>query len=378
MPRDYYEVLGVSRNVTTAELKKAYRKSAMKYHPDRNPDDRNAEKRFKEAQEAYEVLSDSEKRAIYDQYGHEGISGMHGGYSSGRGSAPGFGNFSNIFDDIFGNDIFGGKQYSTARQGRDYEYHLRLTLEEAVQGVDRVISVHLPCVCKTCNGSGAKNNRYKTCTTCGGSGQVRFQQGFFSVQQTCNACHGRGKMIAELCTDCSGSGQVKRTKKLEVKVPPGVDSGDRINLRNEGGSGFGGAPPGNLYILIEVEDHSVFTRNGSDLLLEIPISFTGAALGDEIEIPSLAGRLKLKVPPGTQTGKQFRLRGKGIRSVRNSATGDMICKVVVETPVHLTAEQKKLLQAFDAALQKNQHEHSPKNKSWFDNVKGFFFDLQLL
>ncbi len=374
MPRDYYEVLGVSKNATAAELKKAYRQSAMKYHPDRNPADKSAEKKFKEAQEAYEVLSDYEKRAVYDQYGHDEV---RGGYSS-RSDAHGFGgfgDFSSVFDDIFGNDIFSGKQHGSARQGRNYEYHLKLTLEEAVRGVERIINVRLPCACKACNGSGAKNNRYKTCTTCNGSGQMRFQQGFFSVQQTCNACHGGGKIIAEQCPDCGGSGQVNRNKKLEVKIPPGVDTGDRINLRNEGGAGFGGGPAGNLYILIEVERHPVFERDGNDLLLEIPISFTSAALGDEISVPTLTSRLKLKVPPGTQTGKQFRLREKGVQSVRDHAVGDMICRVVVETPVHLTVKQKKLLQELNALLKEDRQKHSPKNKSWFDNVKSFFSSL---
>ena len=374
MPRDYYEVLGVSRGVTASEIKKAYRKSAMKYHPDRNPDDKHAERRFKEAQEAYEVLSDSDKRAMYDQHGHEGMGGVRGGYAHAHGSAFGFDNFGDIngmFNDVF-NDILGGKQRGAARQGHNYEYPLRLKLEEAVHGSEHVISVWLPSRCKACNGSGAKNNSYNTCTTCGGSGQVRFQQGFFSVQQSCSACRGRGKTIAESCPDCSGSGQLKKEKKLEVKIPPGVATGDRIKLRNEGGAGSGGAPSGNLYILIEVEPHPVFARDGNDLLLEIPVSFTSAALGDEIEVPSLAGRLKLKIPVGTQTGRRFRLRGKGVRSVRHLATGDMICRVVVETPVHLTAEQKKLLQQLDVSLQQNQQKHAPKNKGWFDTVKTFF------
>ncbi|MCC6207824.1 MAG: molecular chaperone DnaJ, partial [Gammaproteobacteria bacterium] len=355
--QDYYELLGVARNASEAELKKAYRRLAMKYHPDRNPDDKEAEEKFKEAKEAYDVLSDERKRAAYDQFGHAGVdaaagAGAHGGF---RGA-----NFSDIFDDVFG-DIFGARAGGRggAQRGSDLRYDLELSLEEAVRGTTIKVRVPTLVTCKTCEGSGAKKGTTPvTCTTCGGQGQVRMQQGFFSIQQTCPRCRGTGKIISEPCAACHGHGRVKDTKTLSVKIPPGVDTDDRIRLAGEGEAGEQGGLAGDLYVLIHVKPHPIFVREGTDLHCEMPISFVTAALGGELDVPTLDGRVVLKVPAETQTGKLFRLRGKGVRSVQGGGVGDLLCRVVVETPVDLNEQQKDQLREFDRTLQERNDSHS--------------------
>ncbi len=376
MPKaDYYEVLCVTRNASEAELKKAYRRMAMKYHPDRNPDDAEAEVRFKEVKEAYEVLSDPQKRAAYDQFGHAGVDPSQGGGGFGRGA----GNFSDIFGDVFG-DIFGGgggggRQH--VYRGSDLQYNLELTLEEAVFGIEKVIDIPRMDTCDSCGGSGAApGSSPVTCSTCNGVGQVRMQQGFFSVQQTCPTCKGTGQEIRDPCTKCHGEGRVRVTKKLEVKIPAGVDTGDRIRLSGEGEAGINGGPSGDLYVQVVVKEHKLFTRDGDDLYCEVPISFATATLGGELEVPTLDGRIKLKVPAETQTGKLFRMRGKGVKPVRGGPVGDLICKVRIETPVNLSKEQKALLEEFAASLEAGGTRHSPQEHGWLDGVKGFFDELK--
>ncbi|WP_447593850.1 molecular chaperone DnaJ [Aquipseudomonas campi] len=373
--RDYYEVLGVERGSSEAELKKAYRRLAMKYHPDRNPDDKTAEERFKEANEAYEVLSDASKRSAYDQYGHAGVDPQMGGGAGGFGA--GGANFSDIFGDVF-SDFFGGGRgggRGGAQRGSDLRYTLELDLEEAVRGTTVTIRVPTLVNCKPCDGTGAKKGTSPvTCTTCGGIGQVRMQQGFFSVQQTCPRCHGSGKMITDPCGSCHGQGRVEESKTLSVKVPAGVDSGDRIRLTGEGEAGSLGGPAGDLYVVVNVREHAIFQRDGKHLYCEVPISFADAALGGELEVPTLDGRVKLKIPEGTQTGKLFRLRGKGVAPVRGGGAGDLMCRVAVETPVNLNKRQRELLDEFRKSLE-GDSSHSPKASGWFDGVKRFFGDI---
>jgi molecular chaperone DnaJ len=376
--RDYYEVLGVERGTSEADLKKAYRRLAMKHHPDRNPDDKASEEKFKEANEAYEVLSDASKRAAYDQYGHAGVDPSMGGGGFGGGGAGGA-NFSDIFGDVF-SDFFGGGGQGRggrggAQRGSDLRYTLELNLEEAVRGT--TVSIRVPTLvnCKPCDGTGAKKGSAPvTCATCGGIGQVRMQQGFFSVQQTCPRCHGQGKVISDPCDSCHGEGRVEEFKTLSVKVPPGVDSGDRIRLSGEGEAGVQGGPTGDLYVVINVRDHDIFQRDGKHLYCDVPISFTDAALGGELEVPTLDGRVKLRIPEGTQTGKQFRLRGKGVAPVRGGGAGDLLCRVMVETPVNLGKRQRELLEELRASLE-GDSSHSPQATGWFDGVKRFFGDL---
>ena len=370
--KDYYDILGVKKTVSDAELKTAYRRAARKYHPDRNPDDDTAEAKFKEAKEAWEVLSDSQKRAAYDQFGHAGVDP-----SMGAGQAGGFGggNFSDVFGDVFG-DIFGGGGGARGGgprvyRGSDLRYNLKVSLEDAVAGSTVKVRVPTYVACKTCDGSGAKKGTTPTtCTTCQGHGQVRMQQGFFSVQQTCPQCKGTGKVISDPCNDCHGEGRIKEQKTLSVKVPAGVDTGDRIRLANEGELGENGGPPGDLYVQIQVKDHPIFTRDDSHLYCEVPISFMTAALGGELEVPTLNGRVSLRIPAETQTGKMFRIRGKGVKPVRSGTTGDLLCKVTIETPVKLNNEQKTLLRDLDVSLKGSGH-HSPKASSWVDGVKNF-------
>jgi len=370
--RDLYEVLGVNRDASEDELKKAYRKLAMKYHPDRNPDNKEAEEKFKEVKEAYEILTDANKRAAYDRYGHDGINPQMGG-----GGGQGFDGFADAFGDIFG-DIFGGgggggRGRSNVYRGADLRYNLEITLEEAARGAEKTIRIPAQEECGTCHGSGAKpGTQPKTCPTCGGAGQVRIQQGFFSIQQTCPKCHGSGRIIPEPCTTCGGAGRVKRQKTLEVKIPAGIDDGMRLRHGGQGEPGVNGGPAGDLYVEIHIKQHPVFQRDGDDLHCEMPISFTTAALGGEIEIPTLDGAANIRIPAETQSAKVFRLRGKGIRNVRTHAPGDLMVHVIVETPVKLTDRQKELLREFGEIASSNAERHNPKAKSWMDKVKDFF------
>lgn len=374
--RDYYEILGVSKGIDAKELKKAYRKLAMKYHPDRNPDDKDADAKFKEATEAYEILGDAKKRAAYDQHGHAGVDPNAAGGGFGGG---GNGNFSDVFGDVFG-DIFGGAGgggrggRGGPQRGSDLRYTMDLALEEAVRGIEKKIRVPTLTSCDPCGGSGAKpGTKPKTCGTCGGAGQVRMQQGFFSVQQTCPSCRGQGTMIDDPCNSCHGRGVKEETKTLSVKIPPGVDTGDRIRLSGEGEAGAMGGPAGDLYVQVSVREHELFHRDGRNLYCDVPISIVDAALGGELEIPTLDGRVKLKIPAETQSGKLFRLRSKGVTPVRGGAAGDLLCRVQVETPVSLNANQKDLLMKFQESL--TGEKHSPQKKTWFEGVKRFFEDI---
>ena len=371
--RDYYEVLGLNRDASDEDIKKAYRKLAMKHHPDRNPDSKEAEERFKEAKEAYEVLSEAEKRRAYDAYGHAGVNPQMGGM--GAGDAAGFGGFAEAFGDIF-SDIFGGGQgrgRSSVYRGADLRYNLEIALEQAARGTETKIRIPTMEACETCHGSGAKPGTHpKTCETCHGSGTVRLSQGFFSIQQTCPTCHGSGKMVTDPCATCRGAGRLKKHKTLAVRIPAGVDEGDRIRLSGEGESGVNGGPPGDLYVVIHLKAHGVFERNGDDLHCEMPISFTQAAIGGEIEIPTLDGSAKIKVPAETQTGQVFRLRGKGIKGVRSTYPGDLLCEVVVETPVRLTDRQRDLLRELEDINHADGDRHNPRAKSFMDKVREFF------
>jgi len=369
--RDYYEVLGVQRGASADDVKKAYRRLAMKYHPDRNPNDPEAEAKFKEAKEAYEVLSDDGKRSAYDRFGHAGVGAAGGFGSNGFGGADAF---SDIFGDVFG-DIFGTGPRSRTQmyRGADLRYELELTLEQAVTGDTVEIEIPSRTACGTCDGSGAAPGTQRvTCTTCGGHGSVRVQQGFFSIQQTCPACRGMGSRVEKPCPECSGAGTVRKIRTLSVKVPAGVDNGDRIRLSREGEAGRNGGPPGDLYVDIIVKPHPIFTRDGQDLSCEVPISFATAALGGTVDVPTLDGHVALKIPPETQSGKVFRLKGKGVRSVRAPGYGDLFCRVQVETPVNLTPEQKEALRRFDESISGGGDRHSPRARSWFDGVKSFF------
>jgi len=371
--KDYYEVLGLSREASEEEIKKSYRKLAMKYHPDRNPDNPKAEDHFKEAKEAYETLSDDQKRAAYDQYGHAAFESGGNGAGAGFGGA-GFGDaFGDIFGDIFGGRGQGGGQRNNVYRGADLRYNMEISLEDAAKGNETKIRIPAQSTCETCKGSGARpGTQPVTCTTCAGHGQVRMQQGFFSVQQTCPKCHGNGKMVKDPCPTCSGAGRVKQNKTLSVKIPAGVDEGDRIRLTGEGEAGVNGGPTGDLYVVIHLKTHEIFQRDGGNLHCEMPISFTTAALGGEIEVPTLGGSAKMKIPAETQTGGVFRLKSKGIKPLRQSDTGDLMVHVVVETPVKLTEKQKDLLREFDTSTQADAGKHSPKNKSWVDKAKDFF------
>jgi molecular chaperone DnaJ len=367
--RDYYEVLGTEKGASADELKKAYRRLAMKHHPDRNSDDADAEAKFKEAKEAYEILSDDHKRAAYDQYGHAGVD-----RAAGMGGM-GAGGFSDIFGDVFG-DIFSGGRRGASNgvyRGADMRYDLALNLEDAVRGNSVEISFSSLKACETCDGSGAKaGTSRKQCSTCGGMGQVRRQQGFFSVQQTCPACRGEGSVVEDPCPDCRGQGRVEQSRTLAVKVPPGVDTGDRIRLSGEGEAGQNGGPPGDLYVEVRVRPHAVFERDGANLSCQVPLGFTSATLGGEVKVPTLDGEVSLKIPVGTQSGRVFRLRGKGVKPVRGGGPGDLYCRVDVETPVNLTGEQKELLGQLEASLDAGGDKHCPRRSSWKDNVKTFF------
>ncbi|MBK5071890.1 molecular chaperone DnaJ [Budviciaceae bacterium CWB-B4] len=373
--KDYYEVLGVGRDADEREIKKAYKRLAMKHHPDRNQGDKESEEKFKEIKEAYEILTDAQKKAAYDQYGHAAFEqGGMGGGGFGGGFSGG-GDFNDIFGDVFG-DIFGGRRQRASR-GSDLQYTMTLTLEEAVRGVAKEIRIPTLAECDVCHGSGAKaGTSSTTCSTCHGAGQVQMRQGFFAVQQTCPTCHGRGKIIKDPCNKCHGQGRVEKTKTLSVKIPAGVDTGDRIRLSGEGEAGENGAPAGDLYVQVQVKQHPIFERDGNNLYCEVPINFAMAALGGEIEVPTLDGRVNLKVPAETQTGKLFRMRGKGVKSVRGGSQGDLLCRVVVETPVKLNEKQKQLLRELEESLGGEKGaKNSPRSKSFFDGVKKFFDDL---
>jgi len=372
--RDYYQVLDVPRTATEAEIKKAYRRLAMKHHPDRNPDDKASEESFKEAKEAYEVLTDAQKRAVYDQHGHAGLDPQRGG-GGGFGSADAFGD---MFGDVFG-DIFGGARRGGGRQvyrGADLRYDLELSLEQAVFGDSVNIDFTTLGECEKCSGSGgAPGSKTTTCETCGGQGQVHMRQGPFAVQQACPRCKGRGKIISQPCDPCLGQGRVRKKKTLAVKVPAGVDTGDRIRLTGEGEAGRNGGPAGDLYVEVHVREHALFQRDGAHLSCEVPISFATATLGGSVEVPTLAGTVSLKVPGETQSGRVFRLREKGVKPVRGGAVGDLFCKVMVETPVKLTEAQKELLRKFELSLETDKRDHNPRANSWVDGVKRFFEKL---
>ncbi len=367
--RDYYEVLGVTRTVGEGGLKKAYRRLAMKFHPDRNEGNQDAEQKFKEVKEAYEILGDAQKRQAYDQFGHAGVQG---------GAAGSTADFSDIFGDIFGN-IFGEGRRSSQRvyRGADLQYDLELSLEKAVFGTESTIEIPKQSSCEKCGGLGAApDTTIQTCNTCGGAGQVRMQQGFFSIQQTCPRCRGKGKTIRVPCDYCRGTGLTQKNNKLSVKVPAGVDSGDRIRLSGEGEAGANNGPSGDLYVEMHVSSHELFTREGDNIHCQVPVSFSMASLGGEIEVPTLKGKVKLKIPSETQTGRLFRLRGKGVKPVRGGAVGDMLCTTIVETPINLTKKQKELLKEFSDEIDKGGDRHSPQSHSWTSNVKSFFEDLK--
>ncbi|CAN5325075.1 molecular chaperone DnaJ [soil metagenome] len=371
--QDYYEILELPRNASEAEIKKAYRRLAMKHHPDRNSSDKASEAHFKIVKEAYEVLSDNRKRAAYDQFGHAGI-------DPSRGGGGGAFNFGDIFGDIFGDvfsDAFGARGGKASGRGADLRYDLEITLNQAVFGTAITLKVPTLNNCKTCSGSGAaKGSGPKTCSTCQGHGQVRIEQGFFSIQQTCPHCQGRGEVIANPCTTCRGQGRVKGEKELAVNIPAGVDNGDRIRLTGEGEPGTHSGMAGDLYVQISVKKHAIFSRDHNDLICEVPLSFSVAALGGEIKVPTLNGSVSLSIPEGTQSGKIFRLRGKGVKSIRNAAVGDLLCSIVVETPVNLTRKQKELLEELEKSMREGSINHSPKESTWFDGMKRFFEDLK--
>ena len=376
--RDYYKVLDVARNASEEEIKKSYRRLAMKFHPDRNPGDKEAEDKFKEAKEAYEILSDAQRRAIYDQHGHAGIDATRqgAGAGGGPGGLAGAEAFGDIFGDVFG-DIFGGGRRGGARnqsfRGADLRYEVELDLAEAVFGHTLEIEIAKLVECESCHGSGAaKGSQPVTCDQCGGSGSVRVSQGPFVLQQSCPRCRGSGKIVRNPCDQCLGQGRVRRQKKLSIKIPPGVDNGDRVRLSGEGEAGRNGGPPGDLYVEVSVRDHAIFERDGPHLSCEVPVSFVTAALGGSVEVPTLDGQVMLKIPAETQSGRVFRLRDKGVKPARGGERGDLFCRVVVETPVHLTAAQRELLGKFDASIKEGGAKHAPRQKSFFDGVRKFF------
>lgn len=376
--RDYYEVLGVSRDASAEDIKKAYRRLAMKYHPDRNPDDASAKEKFEEVGEAYAVLSDQKKRAAYDRFGKAGLNGGAAGGPD-MGGMNGADIFGSVFGDIFG-DMFNrggaaGRAGPQPQAGDDLQYELTISLEDAAKGIKPEIRVPVWETCATCHGSGCKPGTGKTtCPHCGGSGVVRMQQGFFAVQQTCPNCHGTGEIIRTPCPDCGGSGHQRKTKTLQVNIPAGIDDGQRIRLSGMGGPGQNGGPAGDLYVIVHVKEHELFRREGANLRIDQPISFVTAALGGEITVPTLDGESRITLPEGTQTGQVFRLRGKGVKSLRTGVPGDLFCRVYVETPVNLSAAQKKQLREFGEAIGENGAKHSPKSESFLDKVKHFFAD----
>ncbi len=367
---DYYSTLNVSRGANEDEIKKSYRKLAMKYHPDRNPGDKSSEAKFKSVSEAYEVLSDPKKRQVYDMHGHAGFDAAAQGFHGGAGEDI-FGNINDIFSTIFGGaNVRGGGQRQYGHHGNDLSYSLEISLEEAVRGSTVNIKIPTHVVCDGCKGSGARDGaRPKICNKCDGHGQVRMQQGFFSIAQTCPACGGAGKVIQDYCRKCSGEGRVREQKTLKVNIPVGVDNGDKIRLPGEGEAGTQGGQSGDLYVLIHLRKHDIFERNGNNLQCEVPINFVQAVLGDEIEVPTLEGKIKLKIPAETQTNTLFRLRGKGVRSVRSASVGDLFCKVNIETPVNLNSQQQELLNKLNQSLSQDNY---PQTNSWLAKISNFF------
>jgi molecular chaperone DnaJ len=376
--RDYYETLGISKTASEKEIKDAFRRLAMKYHPDRNPENKTAaEEKFKEVAEAYEVLSNKEKRATYDRFGHAGVDQTAGFSGAGFSFDDLFGDLGNIFGDIFTGGRKGTRSSGGREAGADLRYNLSITLEEAIRSTTKQIQVNKYATCETCQGLGAKKgSSLKTCADCNGTGYIRLQQGFFSVQQTCPACHGQGKIISDPCTACNGQGRKQYIKTLSVKIPMGIDTGDQIRLGGEGDAGLRGGPSGDLYIVVYVAEHPIFKRRGNDLYCEVPLCFTTAILGGELDIPTLEGKIKLKIPPETQTGKLFRLRGKGVKPMHGLVKGDILCRVIVETPVKLNKQQKALLEEFERALSQDKVNHTPQSHSWLANIKKFFENLR--
>jgi molecular chaperone DnaJ len=376
--RDYYKVLDLARDASEADIKKAYRRLAMKHHPDRNPEDKASEEQFKEAKEAYEVLSDAGKRATYDQYGHAGLDAQRGAGGGGGGMNPGEA-FGDIFGDVFG-DIFGGARRGARSQvfrGADLRYDMELDLHQAVFGTTMEIEVPKLSECETCKGSGAaKGSAPVQCETCSGTGHVRVSQGIFQLQQTCPRCRGSGKIIKNPCDTCLGQGRVRRTKKLSVKIPAGVDNGDRVRLAGEGEAGRNGGPAGDLYVEMHVRPHEIFEREGENLSCEVPISFGTATLGGSVIVPTLDGQVSLKIPAETQSGRVFRLRDKGVQPVRGGSRGDLFCRVMVETPVKLSSEQRDMLRKFEATLKTDDRRHSPREEGFFEGVKRFFTNAE--
>lgn len=383
MSKDFYSILGVDKSADEKEIKKAYRKLAMKYHPDRNPDDPAAEEKFKEASMAYEVLSDAEKRAAYDRMGHDAFEqGMNGGGfgAGGFGGFGGAGGFNDIFGDLFGQAFGGGGGFGgfgggsrRPQKGADLLYTVTLTLEEAVKGAKKQISFDSAVTCKTCDGKGAKDSSdIVTCSSCHGQGQVRMQQGFFVMQQTCPQCNGTGKQIKNPCSDCHGQGKKQERQTLEVSIPAGVDDGDRVRIAGKGEAGSAGVPNGDLYVEVHVQPHEIFTRHGADLHMDVPVSIATAALGDEVEIPTLDGKIKIKIAEGTQSGRLLRVRGKGVTTVRNRMQGDLICRIIVQTPTNLSSEQRDILRQFQATL---SDDNASKKKGFFDQIKDDVKDL---
>ena len=368
--QDFYQTLGIAKNSTDVEIKKAYRRQAMKHHPDRNPGNKASEQKFKEAKEAYEVLSDPQKRSTYDQFGHAGMnaqSGMGGGFNPGD-------SFNDIFGDMFG-DIFGSRrgQRSNTQRGSDLRYNLTLDLEQAVFGDTIKIKIPSLTTCSPCKGSGAKTGTsLATCQKCDGRGNVRVQQGFFTLQQTCPACRGTGQTIPYPCADCNGSGRVQKNRTISIKIPSGVDNNDRIRLSNEGEAGINGGPAGDLYVDIAVREHSIFTREGSNLFCNVPASYSTAVLGGVVKVPTIDGVVNLTIPSETQSGKVFRLKGKGITSYRDTRIGDLYCTLQIETPVNLDSEQKNLLKQFEESINSSSQNHRPHKSSWKKSVKQFF------
>jgi molecular chaperone DnaJ len=370
--RDYYEVLGVTRSANDEELKKAYRRLAIQFHPDRNPGDKQAEEKFKELNEAYQILSEPERRAQYDRFGHAAFQGPQG--PGGFGGFDFTQGFEEVFSDIFG-DFFGtgrGRSRSRSRRGDDLRYDLEVEFEEAAHGSEKTVKFQRLTLCESCNGSRARGGSEgaRTCPNCRGTGQVRTQQGFFSISTTCGQCRGEGTIIADPCPKCQGQGRVRKPVSLSVKIPPGVDNGSRLKLRNEGEAGFGGGPNGDLYVVVHVKEHSLFVRQDNDVVIEVPVSFPQGALGAEIDVPTLEGKIKLKVPAGTQSGKVLRLKGKGFTDLHGYGRGDQLVRIVVETPRRLTARQRELLEEF-AKLSGEDVNH-PMAKGFVDKLKEMF------